>query len=115
VIFKSDISDEELAILYENAMALVMPSLMEGFGLPAVEAMANNCLVLASSIPSLKEICENTAVYFDPYDIGDIAQKLDEVLAGKYKSYKELGLKRAKEFSWKKMAEETLKIYETFG
>ena len=54
IIFYGRASDEELGVLYENAIAVVVPSLMEGFGLPALEAMANKCLVLASSIPSLK-------------------------------------------------------------
>ncbi|MEK7517406.1 MAG: glycosyltransferase family 1 protein [Patescibacteria group bacterium] len=116
VLFYGEVSDEELSVLYKNALALIMPSLMEGFGLPTLEAMANKCLVLASDIPSLKEICGNAAIYFDPYDIEDIAQKIKDVclndiyhLSGR----KERGLERAKEFSWAKMAKETLKIYES--
>src|SRR3989344_5402766 len=62
VIFLQNVSDKELSNLYQNALALIMPSLMEGFGLPALEAMANNCLVLASNIPSLKEVCGDAAL-----------------------------------------------------
>lgn len=115
VVFLQNINDEELSNLYKNALALVMPSLMEGFGLPALEAMANNCLVLASNIPSLKEICQNAAVYFDPHSIDNIAEKMNEVYINEnlYNDKKTGGLRRSMEFSWKKMAEETLKIYES--
>jgi glycosyltransferase involved in cell wall biosynthesis len=113
VIFKQSVSDEELAGLYSNASAFIMPSLMEGFGLPALEAMANNCLVLASNIPALQEICGDAAIYFDPYNIDDMAKKMKGVCSGDNKIKKEMGLKRAKLFSWEKMTKETLKIYES--
>jgi glycosyltransferase involved in cell wall biosynthesis len=116
VVFLQNISDEELSYLYKNARALVMPSLMEGFGLPALEAMANKCLVLASDIPSLREICLDTAIFFDPHDINDIAKKMEEASINSgsfYDNRKEKGLKRARNFSWEKMVKETLKIYES--
>jgi glycosyltransferase involved in cell wall biosynthesis len=114
VIFKQNIGDEELSNLYKNAAAFVMPSLMEGFGLPMLEAMANNCLVLASNIPSLREICADAAIYFDPYNIKDIAEKMSKVYSDNMNnnSQKQKGLGRVKLFSWKKMAKETLEIYE---
>ena len=64
--FLDYVSDEELAWLYQNAVATVCPAFMEGFGLPALEAMANKCLVIASDIPALHEVCEDSAIYFDP-------------------------------------------------
>ena len=66
VILTGYISDEDLAGYYEHAIATVVPSLMEGFGLPALEAMANDCPVIASDVSSLREICENAALYADP-------------------------------------------------
>jgi len=78
VIFLGEVNDQELGNLYKNAKALVMPSLMEGFGLPGLEAMANKCLVLASDIPSLREVYGNAAIYFDPYNPKDIAEKMRE-------------------------------------
>src|SRR3990167_9522477 len=80
VLFLGEVSDEELMILYKNARVLVMPSLMEGFGLPAVEAMANKCLVLASDIPTFREICGGVGVYFDPKNSEEIAKNLIPVL-----------------------------------
>ncbi len=115
VIFLQNVNDEELASLYKNAIALVMPSLMEGFGLPALEAMANNCLVLASDIPSLIETCGNVALYFDPYNPKDIAEKIKAVCFNDLNHFSKNrieGLERAKVFSWLKMAKETLKVYE---
>ncbi len=114
IIFYGRASDEELGVLYENAIAVVVPSLMEGFGLPALEAMANKCLVLASSIPSLKEVCREDAIYFDPYDGNDIAEKMKMAYLGKFdREIIERGFERSKEFSFRKMAKETLKIYES--
>lgn len=115
IIFYGQVTDEELSGLYQNARALVMPSLIEGFGLPALEAMANNCLVLASDIPSLREVCKEAAIYFNPYDVSDIAEKFEKVFRSRslvYDTKKREGLVRVKKFSWEKMAKETLKIYE---
>jgi len=122
VIFLQSVLDQELVDLYRNALALVLPSLMEGFGLPALEAMANKCLVLASDIPSLRETCGDAALYFDPYNPKDIAEKMKAVCfndlpAGKaglnhFSKNRIEGLERAKFFSWRKMAQETLAVYE---
>ena len=76
VIFMQNVTDEELSGLYQNALALVLPSLMEGFGLTALEAMANKCLVLASDIPSLREVCGDAAIYFDPNKLEDIVETM---------------------------------------
>ena len=114
-IFLGEVSDEELLNLYRNAKAVILPSLMEGFGLPALEAMANKCLVLASDIPAIKEVCGESAIYFDPYDINDIAKKIKEVYYDNtyHRNDKiQKGFERAKMFSWQKMAKETLEIYE---
>jgi len=115
VVFLGQVDDKNLKSLYSGATGLVVPSLMEGFGLPALEAMANKCLVLASDIPSLHEICQNCAVFFDPKNTDDIYEKLKFVLEDmtNISSIVEKGLLRSKDFSWKTMAKETLKIYES--
>ena len=100
--------------LYANASAFIMPSLMEGFGLPPLEAMAQNCLVIASSIPAIKEVCVDAAIYFDPYDISDIADKIRFAFSAQSKNeFIEKGKERIKSFSWEKMGRETLKVYES--
>ncbi|MDO8461049.1 MAG: glycosyltransferase family 1 protein [bacterium] len=116
VIFYGEASDEELINLYQNAKALVMPSLMEGFGLPALEAMANSCLVLASNIPALKEVCGDAAIYFSAYDINEITEVMKSVCFNDSNHFSQnigRGIERSKMFSWKKMAKETVDIYES--
>jgi glycosyltransferase involved in cell wall biosynthesis len=70
------VPDEELSALYRQAACFVLPSLYEGFGLPALEAMANDCPVLAAHAASLPEICGDAALYFDPHDACSLAAQL---------------------------------------
>jgi glycosyltransferase involved in cell wall biosynthesis len=115
VIFTGYVTENQLFEYYNNAIATVVPSLMEGFGLTGLEAMQAGCLVLASDIPSLKEIYQDAAIYFNPFAVNAIHATIREVLKGKKSllSYKEKGMKRVSFFSWKRMAQETLKIYES--
>ncbi|HUQ85021.1 MAG TPA: glycosyltransferase family 1 protein [Candidatus Limnocylindrales bacterium] len=116
VVVRNNVTDKELAGYYQNAIALISPSLMEGFGLPVLEAMASACQVIASDIPSLREVCLDAAIYFDPYSIEDIKNKINDVFSLEQnildKNIKK-GLERSKEFSWRKMAKETLAVYES--
>lgn len=117
VIIKANISDEELSFLYKEAISLVMPALMEGFGLPVLEAMSQKCLVTCSDIPSFREIARENAVYFNPNDKTDIKNKLKYVYerqkSEEFKTIIEEGFILSNKFSWKKMATETLKVYES--
>lgn len=113
VIFTGLVSDEELVALYKNAQCFVMPSLEEGFGIPILEAMAVGCPVASSNTASLPEVGVDGATYFNPEDENDMAEKINMVLADQ-KLRKNLitkGEQRYKQFSWQKMAQETLKIY----
>ncbi|MCL4353746.1 glycosyltransferase family 4 protein [Patescibacteria group bacterium] len=110
----SGVSDNDLTILYKNALALVFPSLMEGFGLPVLEAMAIRCPVVASDIPSLKELAGDSIIYFSPFDTEQIKRALVYVYKGNYESKRvDKAYEISKHFSWRKMAEDTLKIYES--
>jgi glycosyltransferase involved in cell wall biosynthesis len=116
IIFTGPVSDKELSDLYKNALALIVPSYMEGFGLPALEAISNKCLVIASHIPAIYEICKDDAIYFDPFNTHDMTEKISEVYKSgkeKFKTKIENAYKRSQKFSWKKTAIETLKIYES--
>ncbi len=115
IIFQGEVSDSQLSLFYQKAKALIIPSLIEGFGLPALEAMANGCLVLASSIPTLREVCADAALYFDPKNKENLKEKILDVsnTPEKFEKIIELGIRRSNEFSWKKTAEETLKVYES--
>jgi len=101
------VSDAELKALYEGAACFVFPSLYEGFGLPAVEAMACRCAVLASRIPGLQETCADAALYFDPTSKADIAEKVARVLddPGLAERLRQAGTARAGEFTWAKSAQ----------
>ena len=115
VIFYQGAKDQELVNLYRNAIALVTPSLMEGFGLPLLEAMANGCPVLASDIPSFKEIGKDAVMYFNPKSVEDIKRNLETSVKDSIfrKKLIEKGLEQVKNFSWEKAAKETLKVYES--
>lgn len=116
VHFTGYVEDHDLSALYKNAAAFVYPSKEEGFGLPGLEAMANETIVLASDIPVFKEVYKDNAIYFNPLDFSSIEKKMEEVLEIEDKKKQEL-ISKAKEFSeqytWRKNAEETLKIYES--
>lgn len=108
-------SASQLANLYHHAQALVFPSLMEGFGLPGIEAMAIGTPVVCSDIPVFREVYGNATIMFDPNNPDDISRKIQEVLENE-KLRKELiarGKKQAARYSWRTMAKETLEIYES--
>ncbi len=71
---------EDLKHLYAGALCFAFPSLYEGFGLPPLEAMTFDCPVLTSNVSSLPEVCEDAAVYVDPYDVNDIRAKLQALM-----------------------------------
>jgi glycosyltransferase involved in cell wall biosynthesis len=114
VIFTGRIGDEELRQLIVNAGALVLPSLYEGFGLPPLEAMACGCPAVVSTSASLPEICGSAALYFDPYDERDVAEKVLSVIhdATLRENLREQGRRRAREFSWDKTTQATIRIID---
>jgi glycosyltransferase involved in cell wall biosynthesis len=74
------VTEEELKILYQNAFCMVFPSLYEGFGLPVLEAMQNNCPVICSNISSLPEVGGDAALYVNPYKYGEIRDQLQKLI-----------------------------------
>lgn len=113
LIFTDFVSDKELKILYQNAVLYVFPSMCEGFGLPPLEAMNYGLPVVSSNATCLPEVLGKAAMYFNPENIGEIAEKIKEVLENK-KIQQELtlrGYERIKRYDWKKMAGKTIKIY----
>lgn len=102
------VTDPELSQLYKHAQALVFPSLMEGFGLPALEALANNCPVIVSDIPVFHELLGESAIYFDPHSVDALAKILKRTMVKRPAVDSSIVSK----YSWHKMAKETLSIYE---
>lgn len=113
-----NVSDQMLQGLYQHALGLIAPSIMEGFGLVPLEAMANKCLVIASDIPAHREVCKDAALYFDPNNVTELVKIMKRVcyydLNHDINKKKLQGLERIKLFSWRRMAEQTFKIYEQF-
>jgi len=113
VNFVGFVPDEELVTIYQQAEVFVFPSLIEGFGLPGLEAMACGLPVLVSDIPVFREIYKDAVIYFDPFSINDLAEKIKKIIKDK-KLKEKLRLKAKKlisSYSWEKMAKKTIKIY----
>lgn len=115
IVVPGFVSDLELKWLYENAECYTLPSLSEGFGLPGLEAMAHGCPVVSSNATCLPEVYKDAAVYFDPTDIQDMADKISSVIDSKQlaKDLTKRGYKVLQQYSWRKMAEETLEVYNS--
>ncbi len=108
----SGVSDENLAQLYSKAAVFVYPSLYEGFGIPLLEAKQCGCPVIASDIPTSREISGDAALFFDPKDHSQLIGRLDEITKKDVKEIMiEKGYERATHFSWQKTAEQTLENY----
>jgi glycosyltransferase involved in cell wall biosynthesis len=105
-----------LSEFYNQANIFVYPSLYEGFGLPPLEAMVNNCAVASSNTSSMPEVIGNAGEFFDPYDLDDIKQAIENVVYSNKRTNELLsfGIKRASEFTWEKCAEETLNVYKKY-
>jgi glycosyltransferase involved in cell wall biosynthesis len=112
VIFTDYISNNTLRYLYRGAVCLVHPSYYEGFGIPLLEAMTENCPVISSNTSSLPEIGGNAALYFDPQDKNQLIKQLNNLI--KHDDLRKTlianGKERVKHFSWEKCANETLKL-----
>ena len=113
------VEDKGLVLIYSQAKAFISPSLMEGFGLPGLEAMASGCPVVCSHIPVFKEVYNKAALYFNPKDVSDIKDKILKVIKMDEQERVNLvkaGEDQAKKYSWQKTARQTLEIYENcFG
>ncbi len=109
------VSHDDLPSLYQRAVLFVYPSLYEGFGLPILEAMAAGVPVITSNVSSLPEVAGKEALLVDPYSVEDIRAAIVYSLSrdlAKTSDISDAGVKRAREFTWKRTAEMTLRIYE---
>lgn len=107
------VAEDDLPALYSGAALFILPSLVEGFGLPVLEAMACGTPVACSRASSLPEVAGHAAVYFDPNDSGSIAQAVARLLRNP--SYRQLlgerGRARAAQLSWERTARLTFDVY----
>ena len=107
------VEDGDLPLFYAGARAFVLPSLYEGFGLPALEAMASGTPVVSSNAGSLREVVHDAGLLLDPQDVDTWADALEKVLLDDELSgrLREAGPRRAAQFSWERAAGETLDLY----
>ncbi len=108
----SGLDDATLAGLYRRSLALVFPSLYEGFGIPVVEAMSVGCPVVASRIPTTEEVADEVPIYFEPGRLESLHAALTTVAEGGLADARiRLGKQKAEQFSWERTATETLEAY----
>lgn len=111
VLYLEYIPDEELPLLYNGALALVLPSLHEGFGVPIIEAMACGTPVITSNCSAMPEVAGGAALLVDPYSVEDIAAAMREICRNpqRTQALRHAGLERCKSFTWSHSAR---KLYD---
>lgn len=115
VVLAGALSDDDLAVLVKGASLEVIPSLYEGFCIPLVEAMACGLPTIAANSSCLPEISGGVLKYFNPESVEEMASCMEQVLENEdlRKELSEKGPLRAQDFSWRRCAEETLRVLKT--
>jgi glycosyltransferase involved in cell wall biosynthesis len=113
ILFTGFVSDDQLAWLFKHCQTYVFPSLMEGFGLPGLEAMAYGAPVASSNATCLPEVYGKAAQYFNPTDSNDIVRAIEDILANPTFRDELIanGYRQVKKYSWRRMAEQTHAVY----
>ena len=112
IIFTDYLQEKEKNSLYQNAVSLLIPSTYEGFGIPAIESQQLGTPVIASSIPSLQEVLENSALYIDPTDSQSLLKALDKIIIPKNRQIlMSKGLQQAQKFTWVNSAQSLIKVF----
>ena len=113
VVLPGRLPESAVPDLYRGAAMLVLPSRAEGFGLPVIEAMACGVPVICSDLPVLREIADGVAVFCDPNDSAAFANAITAMLdAPDERTRRQLGIERARSFTWKRAARQTVEAYE---
>jgi glycosyltransferase involved in cell wall biosynthesis len=113
VRFLDQVSPGEQRTILTNALGFLFPSKYEGFGFPALEALANRVPLLAAKSGALEEVCGDAAVYVDPDDVASIGRGIELMLESprRTEARRERGRARAEQFSWKETASRVLDVY----
>ncbi len=115
VSWAGTVPDEELVRLYNDAIALVFPSLYEGFGLPVVEAFACGTPVIASNAASIPEVAGDAAILFDPKDADALARAMEALDAARRAELTKLGFKRLEQFTRARVCDQLAHLYAEIG
>lgn len=110
---KGYICDEDLVFIYNLASILLLPSFYEGFGLPILEAQACGTPVITCNVSSMPEVAGNGALFVDPYQVSEIEKAIRSIWddASLRLNLIKKGFENVSQFSWKKTAQETVKVY----
>lgn len=116
IVFPGFIPDEDLAVIYKEALTYVFPSLYEGFGLPPLEAMAHGCPVVSSNAASMPEILGDAALYFNPENKDEMKEKIIKIMSDEKlrENFINLGYKQAVKYNWLECSKKTLEIYRNY-
>lgn len=114
IFFFGRADDRDLSWLYANTRAYIFPSLMEGFGLPGLEAMGFEAPVISSNATCLPEVYGRGAIYFNPLNIDDMVIKINRILSDRTfrTNLIKLGKEQHKKYSWQNLATRTLAVYQ---
>ena len=114
VTYLGRVADDELAALYQGAVAFVYPSQDEGFGLPVLEAMASRVPVITTTGGALPEAAGDAALLVAPGAIAELAEAMRRLAgdAALRSTLVQRGLARVADHSWARTAEQTLEVYE---
>lgn len=115
VIFTDFVTEEQKWILYQNAIASVLPSTYEGFGIPAIESMKIGTPVIVSNIPPFKEVVQDCGLFIDPNNQSDLCQKMITIAQPQMRQkFSKLGKIQADKFTWESTAKSVISIFEKF-
>ena len=114
VVLTGFVNENELTMLYQNADIFISPSIFEGFGFTPLEAMAAGTAVCVSRSTSHPEVCGDAALYFDPFDVDEIAEQLRKIIHDDTTKQNLIGrgFENVKRFDWQQSCKQTFDLYE---
>jgi glycosyltransferase involved in cell wall biosynthesis len=113
IVWTGYLNRQKVFDILRHSDFLVFPSFYEGFGLPALEAMAAGVPVVCSNTASLPEVVGDAGIFFDPFSVKDMAAKIEQAATDPKlrNNLREKGFKNLERFSWKQTAEQTMAVY----
>ncbi len=117
IIYLDYLPETEVATLYNGALASILPSLYEGFGLTVIESMACGCPIICSNVSSLPEIAGNAAVFVNPLSVESISDGILKIISPDQRYYRQKliadGLKQSEKYSWSDTVSKTLEVFDS--